>query len=160
MSILKLMEDLFLLPFRLLLKILMLFTPVLIVLLAAIAAINYTYCTMSYLLGFLTYPIVLKRMGLSSSTSITGLDELFLCRNELLTLRNIKDQELDVFKDKLKREEKEIINEIQMIQKDTLQLDDLYTSTLQKKPDKIILVDPRSVPLIDRIRYNLFFLGG
>jgi len=101
-------------------------------------------------------PIILRYISISSTTSMTGIEEFTRCRDEIKTMETMKETEINTIQKQYENQEKQIHEDTKQIMGDTSHMKDWYYSMLNRKPDKILFLDFESLSIFEKIKKTIF----
>lgn len=140
----KWIEELFMLPFKILMKLLWISIPFVIGIVALLLVVQYPYQVLCFLCGFCISPWALSKCGITLFSSKNIFDILEQEYQKLnmhrSMLKNIKKGEYE----KGMKEKQKLQKEIQDIKEEIDRIPFIYLELLYKKPDKIIYIKPQS----------------
>ena len=151
-------EDIFLFPVKLLMKLLWLMMPLILLVVVFIVLVRYPYVALGFSIGFLVAPCMLRKLGVYHVDVSNSLDVFELKNQELGQLKTIYHSELDQSTGKYYKKEQRFQRKIQKLQQETKQLDKTYNELLDGKPDRIVYTQPRS--FFQLMKNRLFYSGG
>jgi len=137
--------DMFLFPVRLLMKILWILMPLVLLVLALILLVRFPYILLGFTIGFLVSPRVLRRLEIYHIDSNNALEVFSFKNRELQQISMMHQNELKKASDKQKQREKRLYRKIQRLKEEDSLLEKRYTELLDRKPDKVLYIRPRSV---------------
>jgi hypothetical protein len=150
-------EDIFLFPVKLLMKLLWLMLPLIVLVVVFIVLARYPYMALGFSIGFLVAPCMLRKLGVYHIDVSNSLGVFELKNQELGQLKTIYHSELDQSTEKYYKKEQRFQRKIQKLQQETKQLDKTYNELLDGKPDRIVYTQPRS--FFQLMKNRLFCLG-
>lgn len=150
-------EDIFLFPVKLLMKMLWLMLPLIVLVVVLIVLASYPYMALSFIVGFLIAPSILRKLGVYHVDVSNSLGVFELKNQELGQLKTIYHSELDQSTGKYYKKEQRFQRKIQKLQQETKQLDKTYNELLDQKPDRIVYTQPRS--FFQLMKNKLFYPG-
>lgn len=153
----SLIEKIFLFPVKLLMNMLWILMPLILLVVIFIVLVSYPYMALGFSIGFLVAPCILRKLGVYHVDVSNSLGVFELKNQELGQLKTIYHSELDQSTEKYYKKEKRLQRKIQRLQEDTKQLNKTYVELLDRKPDRIVYIQPRS--FIQLMKNRLFYLG-
>jgi hypothetical protein len=153
-------EDSLLYPLRFLVRIMVLFAPILLGLLILVILITHPVFVACFTLGFLLSPFLWRHYGVFPK-GIRDITMVFLQQHQLV-LRKKEDTRvmLTVIKTKYIRAEERVQRKINRIRDDTRDLDYWYQEVLTRQPDKIVYYEPLGSSLFQRLKHRFIKEGG
>ena len=154
----SLIENMFLYPVRLLMKMLWILILLLLVVLVVTLLSRYPYLLLGYITGFLIAPIILRKTGVYHVDVTDALSAIIFKHQILDQLEAILQTNLAELSQKHNHKEQKIHRKIQRLQEETLQLDKRYIELLDREPDRVDYYQPCS--FLQGIKSKLRNIGG
>jgi len=148
-------EDIFLFPVKLLMKMLWILMPLILLVVVFIVLVRYPYMALGFSIGFLIAPCLLRKIGIYHVDVSNSLGVFELKNQELEQLKTIHHSKLDQSTEKYYKKEQRLQRKIQKLQQETKQLNKTYIELLDQKPDRIVYTQPRS--FIQLMKNKLFY---
>ncbi len=153
----SLIENIFLFPVKLLIKMLWILMPLILVVVVCIVLYSYPYMALGFSIGFLIAPSILRKIGIYHVDVSNSLGIFELKNQELGQLKTIHHSQLEQLTEKNYKKEQRLQRKIQRLQHETKQLNKTYIELLDQKPDKIVYTQPKS--FIQLMKNKLFYRG-
>lgn len=153
----SMIENLFLYPVRLLMKMLWLLIPLFLVACILLLMVKFPYNVLGFSIGFLVASRILCKLGIYNSDATNSLSILVMKYRELSQMQELYHMRMDSTVKKNDKKAQRLQNKIQKLKKETNQLEKKYTEILDRKPDRILYIPPRS--FLQLIKNRLFYLG-
>jgi len=150
-------EDIFLFPVKLLMKLLWILMPLILVVVVCIVLYSYPYVALGFSIGFLIAPSILRKLSVYHVDVSNSLGVFELKNQELGQLKTIHQSKLDQSTEKYYKKEQRLQRKIQRLKQETKQLNKTYIELLDQKPDRIVYSQPKS--FIQLMKNRLFYPG-
>ena len=137
-------ENLFLFPIRLLVKMLQILWPLILLILMLVLFVSYPFLVLCFLAGFLIAPVILRKTGVYHVDVTNALGAFALKNQELRQLDGLHQMQIEKASKTYERKMQRLHRKTLKLQDETMQLDNNYSEIIERKPDEIHYVQPRS----------------
>lgn len=136
------LENLFLFPIRLLMKILQILWPLILLIMMLVLFVSYPFLILCFLSGFLIAPVILRKTGIYHVDVTNALAAIALKNQELRQLEGLHQMQIEKTSKTYERKIQRLHTKTQKLKEETMQLDKNYTQLVERKPDQIRYVQP------------------
>jgi len=138
------LENLFLFPIKIMLKILWMLAPFLIIILGVILIVNHPLVILGFTLGFLVAPMFLNKLKIYQTDTTNSLNVILSKKQQLENNKAILHMQLEEITKQYKTEENTIKKQINELNEEISTMDKKYLDILNSKPDKVVYYQPKT----------------